>query len=655
MMFTRVSRTLVCGLLCGLFVAIPSCARSRSSGLGSEFTEAGSPALPAPAGNDDSGPGDDSSAPFALGEAAAADALPDGCASDACTDGPARFCGDGVIQPGEQCDDGNTASGDGCSASCQIETGFVCPTPGQLCTSTIKCGDGKLDGSEQCDDGNTTSGDGCSATCQIEPGFACTASAAPPPDSTCHKTQCGDGIKEGFEQCDDGNLIPYDGCSPTCTIEPKCNGTGGCTGACGDGLVFPGEQCDDGNTVSGDGCSSTCQIETGYVCTNVAQPPATALVIPILYRDMLYFDTTNFPTPQPPGGGHPDFNRFGGAGLVTGLVQPTLGADGEPVWASNGVGAAQTLTSATNFCWWYHEAGCGDGGTNPYDKLVYLDALGKPTTLTLTQMVSGTYRYANPQFFPLDGLGWNAGTNPQTNVDCEPGLPNGAHNFSFTSELHYIFTFQGSVAASAAPAVFNFTGDDSVWGFINNQLVVDLGGVHNPAGFGTTLAPANGSYTLNTANAAALGLTDGGWYSIDVFQAEQHVCRSTYTLTLSGFVHLVSHCQAVCGDGIVAGTEQCDNGANNVPAASAYGPGICTTDCRLAPSCGDGVVEAQFGEQCDDGTNLATYGGTSSMVCGPGCQWAPYCGDGIVQPQLGEQCDSTPNCDSMCQKKPGAV
>ena len=35
---------------------------------------------------------------------------------------------------------------------------------------------------------------------------------------------CGDGVKEGFEQCDDGNLIPYDGCSPTCTIEPKCAG-----------------------------------------------------------------------------------------------------------------------------------------------------------------------------------------------------------------------------------------------------------------------------------------------------------------------------------------------------------------------------------------------------------------------------------------------
>jgi cysteine-rich repeat protein len=41
-------------------------------------------------------------------------------------------------------------------------------------------------------------------------------------------------------------------------------------------------------------------------------------------------------------------------------------------------------------------------------------------------------------------------------------------------------------------------------------------------------------------------------------------------------------------------------------------------------------------EQCDNGTNAATYGG-ASRVCGPSCQWSPYCGDGIVS--NGEQCD----------------
>src|SRR5512138_941673 len=30
-------------------------------------------------------------------------------------------CGDGVVDPGEECDDGNLASGDGCSATCSVE------------------------------------------------------------------------------------------------------------------------------------------------------------------------------------------------------------------------------------------------------------------------------------------------------------------------------------------------------------------------------------------------------------------------------------------------------------------------------------------------------------------------------------------------------
>ncbi|MBI1815242.1 MAG: hypothetical protein HYR72_09715 [Deltaproteobacteria bacterium] len=44
------------------------------------------------------------------------------------------ICGDGDLDPGEACDDGNNVSGDGCTADCTaIEEGFTCPTPGTLC------------------------------------------------------------------------------------------------------------------------------------------------------------------------------------------------------------------------------------------------------------------------------------------------------------------------------------------------------------------------------------------------------------------------------------------------------------------------------------------------------------------------------------------
>ncbi len=531
-------------------------------------------------------------------------------------------CGDGKVTGSETCDDGNTVPGDGCSSICQVEAGWICPTPDAKCIAK-KCGDGIVAGNEQCDDGNTTPGDGCSATCTIEQGYACVANAAPPPGSVCHKTTCGDGVKEGFEECDDGNTIPYDGCSPTCTIEPKCSG-GTCTAVCGDGLVFPGEQCDDGNTTSGDGCSSTCTIETGWNCTNVTEPPATTLVIPVLYRDMLYAGTTV------PGPGHPDFQSFACNVPTTGLVETTLGADGEPVWASNTGsgctnGTATQLTGSTDFCWWYHQKGCtGAGSTNPYAELVYRTGAnnvgGNPTMLTLTQQGAGQnlYEYSTITFYPIDGLGWDApapGPNAgQTGSDCAGTT---GHNFSFTSELHYPFTY-----SSATSPTFDFTGDDDVYGFINGQLVIDLGGLHSMA---------NKNVQLTPALATTLGMTNGGWYSIDLFQAERHTCGSDYTLTIGGFTHTISQCVTDCGDGIVAGGEQCDNGAAN--NKGAYGG--CNANCTLAPYCGDDIVEKPP-EQCDNGVNAVTYGGTTKQ-CGPGCVFAPYCGDGTTS--NGEQCD----------------
>lgn len=81
--------------------------------------------------------------------------------------GPTQ-CGNGLQELGEDCDDGNTADGDDCPATCR----------------NAACGDGVRAGSEECDDGNTSNADACTNTCET--------------------ARCGDGfVQEGVEECDD--------------------------------------------------------------------------------------------------------------------------------------------------------------------------------------------------------------------------------------------------------------------------------------------------------------------------------------------------------------------------------------------------------------------------------------------------------------------
>src|SRR5204863_4124585 len=108
----------------------------------------------------------------------------DGCSWDChderCGDGIVQA--NGFPYP-EECDDGNEISGDGCSSSCvnewcgdgivQSELGEACDDGGLLvyCTASCQpqnCGDGNLDPGEDCDDGNLVDCDGCSAKCEDE-------------------------------------------------------------------------------------------------------------------------------------------------------------------------------------------------------------------------------------------------------------------------------------------------------------------------------------------------------------------------------------------------------------------------------------------------------------------------------------------------------
>lgn len=97
------------------------------------------------------------------------------------------------------------------------------------------CGDGVLQGEEQCDDGNLSDSDACTAACKLP--------------------VCGDGVKSFGEACDDANLDDSDACLATCEVA-----------RCGDGFLRAGiEACDDGNVFDVDGCNSDCVVSGSQI------------------------------------------------------------------------------------------------------------------------------------------------------------------------------------------------------------------------------------------------------------------------------------------------------------------------------------------------------------------------------------------------------
>ncbi len=514
-------------------------------------------------------------------------------------------CGNSKVETGEECDDGNTDDGDGCSAECRKEG-----CSGDDCQQAT-CGNGEIEQEEACDDGNTDDGDGCSADCStVEEGYHCDV-----PGMDCIHEDCGNQLVEGDEECDDGEYSePYgDGkCTASCKRAHYCgdgfwddidrengeecdDGTDtsaqypGCSAECkrvnfcGDGTIqTEHEKCDDGNLEDGDGCSSACEIEPNYVCVTT---------------------------------------------------------DGKSVCTSILCGNGQIDGTEA----------CDDGNHAPGDGCSQFCSIEHLWRCELDE--KGTSKCENTC--------GNGTLDADTGENCDDNNTNDGDGCSSACALESGYICEGTscVAKACGDGVVagseqcddgNTTDGDGCSKYCKRES-----GWHCDAGGKPCEKDVCGDSKITgdeTCDEGSTPLTEGckdcqvqkGWKCPTGGAA----CEKT-----------------TCGDDKVEGYETCEGG------------GECCVDCDIQPSChcdsngkncikgkcGDGILDS--GEECDDGN--PTAGDGCSPICtkepifdcdGGVCK--PICGDGLTMWESGEECDdgnlvNGDGCSSSCKIESG--
>ncbi|MBT3835006.1 DUF4215 domain-containing protein [Candidatus Peribacteria bacterium] len=595
----------------------------------------------------------------------------DGVCNSICTGFGSATCGNGVEEPGEECDDGNLNNGDGCS---------------DQCTNEPECGNGVTEGTEQCDDGNLTSGDGCSATCILE-------------------TECGNQVEEQGEQCDDGkhcldatgitvnctndnsvcvdplscDPVDGDGCSSTCQIELIL---------CGNAIENSGEECDDGglciggiqngigcttplgalncalnggNCIAqnedGDNCDSNCQIEVVQECGNGIRenPP----------EECDYGTCGTPPTYPCNSDAEPDMCR-------TTCDLPYCGDGirdpGNAEQCDTGDARSNSLSNACRLnCM---NPSCGDGVTDPINQEEcdngQLNSNTTPDSCrdNCTEPVCGDDVIDTTHGEICDDGNTNDGDGCSANCqEEEPVCPNGNQETGEQCDDGNMI----NTDTCTDQCELTFCGD---------------GIPQSPNGTGTNedCDDGNNIDTDSCSNSCQIpiecgnGITEPGEECDDQNLSEDDACNNSCEFTS-------------CGDGIrqiLNGediNEECDDG-NNISGDGCSD--ICETE--IPPNCGDGQVQTDEGEECDDENTDNTDTCTNmcqNSECGDGLLWVgteecddqnlnlsdqcnndcelTSCGDGIIQSTNGdgenEECDDGNNtsgdgCSDICEIEP---
>ncbi|MEZ4463085.1 MAG: DUF4215 domain-containing protein [bacterium] len=512
-------------------------------------------------------------------------------------------CGNGQLQLGEACDDGNTADGDGCSADCEREI----------------CGDGEQVGAEACDDGNTDADDGCGPTCEVE--------------------RCGDGIVQAGEACDDGNDVQTDGCLNDCTLarcgdghvrvcDPAVEDCGGCLGQ---PFCLAGEFdviSSSGSTRALDGAlNQHIVVRVGFDIAARAGNELTTGPVVVQFRGDEELETVVAP-------------------LLTG--QPwtfTLAGDGPVDVTSSslsGSNRSDTYTFALSGLAARRRGGDGLDGLDFANATFTLQRFA-PRTREPTDTATG----AGPAAFEGQSA---AGAAAEV---CDDG--NGSNFDGCTNACERPRCGDGFVQLGAGEAC----DVQAAWcagcqlvdaELCGNGMVEAAQGEECDDG---GRADGDGCSALCRTERCGDGVVQGDEGCDDGNDVAGDGCNPACALEFcgDGVVQAGEECDdgaldvdgacrpgcvaARCGDGVVqSGVEACDDG-------NAEGGDGCSPTCEVE-RCGDGL--AGPGEACDDGNDVAGDGCTACQV--------DACGDG--RPGPGETCDDGnaadgDGCSKACQ------
>jgi cysteine-rich repeat protein len=514
-----------------------------------------------------------------------------------CTSLQVPVCGNGNIDAGEECDDGNTVDNDACNNACGV---------------TMGCGNGVIDAGEECDDDNTASGDGCSATCALD--IACPA-----------------GQTAVVVANNTALPIPDNDPSASVTSTVTIPTIGGVTRAqvyitslthpwSGDVNMFlrsPGgreRELTTGNGSSGDDYTGTMFDDLAGSTITSGSAPFTGVFRPEQSMaltsgiDMRQLNANGTWGLRIFDNGNGDLGTLNGWKLLMCVNPASYCGDsvldaGEECDDGNNVGT----DACNNLC--AIVEGCGDGNLDPGescddDNIVSGDGCSATCAPELTcpagqtpVIVTNNTAAAIPDNDQVTGVASDVtvattgavvsakvylGTITHTNdadLDIYLRSPNGVQRELSTDN------------GSTNDNYVNTTFDDTATTTISS---------------GT--APFNGRFKPELSLSTTVGtdfnrLRAQGTWTLRVFD---DLATNTGSLQSWTLLACVNPTATYCGDTMINGAEECDDG-------NSVDNDLCNNQCRLVDGCGDGNLDV--GELCDD-DNIVSGDGCSS-ACMP--------------------------------------